>query len=56
MSGIVSLIYLIVGAVVAQQHAYFVHLRTLAQVLSAALGVVLWPLVLVGANLHVHLG
>jgi hypothetical protein len=49
-----GVIYLIVGAVVAATHNYFEHLNTLKQVLSAVLAVVLWPLILIGVNLHVH--
>ena len=49
-----GVIYLVVGAVVAATHDYFQHLDTLKQLLSAVLAVVLWPLVLIGINLHVH--
>jgi ABC-type anion transport system duplicated permease subunit len=49
-----GVIYLIVGAVVAATHDYFQHLGTLKQLLSAILAVVLWPLILLGINLHVH--
>jgi len=52
---IFPLIYLIIGAVVANQHGYFLHFRTLSQVISAALAVVLWPLVLLQVNLHILL-
>ncbi len=51
--GLVGLIYLIVGLVVAWQHHYItVHLLKL--VLSAVLAVALWWLVLLGVNLHLH--
>lgn len=53
--GIFPLIYLVIGLVVAQQHHYFVHLSTLSQVISAVLAVILWPLILLHFNLHVHL-
>jgi len=40
--------------IVAATHHYFTNLHTLKQVLSAVLAVVLWPLLLIGINLHVH--
>jgi ABC-type anion transport system duplicated permease subunit len=49
-----GVIYLIVGAIVAATHNYFEHVNTLKQLLSAVLAVVLWPLVLLGIDLHVH--
>jgi hypothetical protein len=51
---IVSLVYLIVGVIVAAGHAYFTHLTALMPLLSAILAVLLWPLVLLGVNLHLH--
>ncbi len=53
MRGIIPVIYLIIGAVIAQQHHYFAHLNSLAHVASAALAIVLWPLVLLQVNLHI---
>ncbi len=55
MRGIFPVIYLIIGAVIAQQHHYFADLHTLSQVISAVLAVILWPLILLQVNLHVHL-
>lgn len=54
MRSILPLIYVIIGAVVAQQHHYLAHLSTLSQVASAALAIGLWPLVLLQFNLHVN--
>jgi hypothetical protein len=53
MRGIIPVIYVIIGAVIAQQHHYFAHLNSFAQVASAALAIVLWPLVLLQVNLHI---
>jgi hypothetical protein len=50
---ILIVVYLVVGVVIANSHHYFVHLNSLTAVLSAVLGVVLWPLILVGVNLHI---
>jgi hypothetical protein len=49
-----GVVYLVVGAVVAATHNYFEHIDGLKQLLSAVLAVVLWPLILLGINLHVH--
>jgi hypothetical protein len=48
------LAYLIVGVLVAQTHHYFRHLHALKPIVSAVLAIVLWPIVLLGANLHLH--
>jgi len=52
-SGLISLVYLVVGAVVASSHHYFTHASTLKPLLSALLAVILWPLLLLGINLHI---
>lgn len=52
-SGIGSIVYLIIGVVVASAHHYFAHAGTLKPVISACLAVALWPLLLVGINLHI---
>ena len=49
-----GVIYLLIGAVVASTHHYLRHLDGLRAIASAVLAVVLWPLVLLGANLHLH--
>jgi hypothetical protein len=48
------LIYVAIGVVVAWTHDYFVHANTWRQVVSAILAVALWPLILLGINLHIH--
>jgi hypothetical protein len=52
-SGLGSLVYLVVGAVVASSHHYFTHADTLKPLASALLAVALWPLLLLGINLHI---
>jgi hypothetical protein len=52
--GLLGIVYLVVGLIVAATHHYFANLHTLKQVLSAVLAVVLWPLLLIGIDLHVH--
>ena len=50
---ILIIVYLAVGVFIANSHHYFTHLNSLTSVLSALLAVVLWPLILVGVNLHI---
>ncbi len=47
-------IYLVAGGIVAASHHYWSNLHTLKAVLSAILATLLWPLILVGINLHIH--
>jgi len=47
-------VYLIVGGIVATPHHYWSNLHTVKAVASAVLATVLWPLLLVGINLHIH--
>ena len=47
------LVWLIVGVAIAATHHYFAHLNTVRQIVSAVLAVLLWPLVLLGINLHI---
>jgi hypothetical protein len=51
---ILLLFYVVVGVVVANSHKYFDHINTFMAGLSAALGVLLWPLVLAGVHFHLH--
>jgi hypothetical protein len=53
-SGLGSIIWLIIGIVVASSHHYFSHAGALKPIVSAVLAVVLWPLLLLGINLHIH--
>jgi Mn2+/Fe2+ NRAMP family transporter len=51
-SSIVGIVYIVIGLFVASGHAFFAHLNAVMPILSAILAVVLWPLVLLGVNLH----
>jgi hypothetical protein len=51
---LLTMIYLLVGVVVAATHSYFQNVDTIKQVVSAILAVVLWPLIFLGISLHVH--
>ncbi len=50
---LLGLVYLIVGVAIASSHHYFTNLHTVRQILSAVLAVFLWPLILLGINLHI---
>jgi len=49
------LAYVVFDVLVASQHDYYAHLTTLSQIVSAAVATALWPLILLGANLHLNL-
>jgi hypothetical protein len=52
--GLVGFIYPIVGLVVTSQHHFLHRLEHLKPLASAVVGILLWPLVLLGVNLHIH--
>ncbi len=47
------IIWIVVGLVVAWERSY-ITLKIVEVALSAVLTIVLWPLVLIGVNLHIH--
>jgi hypothetical protein len=49
------LAYVGLGVIVASQNAYFSDLTTVSQVVSAVVATALWPLILLGGNLHLSL-
>ena len=51
-----SIIYGVVGILVAAANNYFANADALRPVLSAVLAVALWPLVLIGIDLHIPEG
>jgi hypothetical protein len=52
--GLLTIVYFFVGVFVAGDHNY-IHHGTLAQVVSAILAILLWPLILIfDVNLHIH--
>jgi carbon starvation protein CstA len=52
--GLIPFIWVIVGVIVAATHNYFEHVDSLRLVGSAILAVLLWPLILLGIDLHIH--
>jgi hypothetical protein len=47
-------VYLVVGGMVAATHHYWSHIHSLKAIGSALLATILWPLILIGINLHIH--
>jgi hypothetical protein len=52
LSGLLTLVYLAIGVWVAANNDYFDKLRGVRAIGSMILAVVLWPLVLLGVDLH----
>ena len=52
IKALIGLAYLVIGFIVAAANDYFTKLGSVKGVASAVLGVLLWPLVLLGVNLH----
>jgi hypothetical protein len=51
---LLTVAYLVVGLIVAANEKYLRELETVRQVISALLAIVLWPLVLLGVDLHIR--
>jgi hypothetical protein len=50
---LLGLIYVAIGIFVAASKDYFDNLDTVKRVLSALLAILLWPLLLLGIDLHI---
>jgi hypothetical protein len=53
-SGIATVIWIVIGIVIASSHHYLNHIGAFKPIVSAVLAVLLWPLLLLGVNLHIH--
>ncbi len=51
---IIGVVYLAAGAYFAHNHHYFQHLGGWHGIVSLILAIILWPLLLVGIDLHVR--
>jgi hypothetical protein len=54
LRSLIAIAYLIVGLIVAANDNYLRNLESVRQVVSAVLAIVLWPLVLLGVDLHIR--
>jgi hypothetical protein len=52
LRSLLIIVYFVIGVVVAASHHYFTHLNSVKPIASAALAIVLWPLVMFGVSLH----
>jgi hypothetical protein len=52
--GWLGIVWILIGVAVAATNDYFESLGTLRLILSAILAVLLWPLVLLGIDLHIR--
>jgi hypothetical protein len=52
LTGLLTLLYLALGVWIAATRDYFDNLRGVRAIISLILAVVLWPLVLLGVDLH----
>ncbi len=50
----IGLVYIVVGVAVAAQKNYFKDLDTIRRIASAVLAIILWPLLLLGIDLHIR--
>ena len=51
---LLGLVYLIVGVALASSRDYLDSLDTVRELVSAALAIALWPLLLLGIDLHIR--
>ena len=49
----IALVYVVIGVIVAVSKDYLENLDRLKPIISAILAVLLWPLVLIGVDVHV---
>jgi len=52
--GLLSVVYLVAGGIVAATHHYWDNVHAVKTIASALLATILWPLLLLGINLHIH--
>lgn len=50
-----GIIYIVIGVVMASNRGYLVNLVSISHLLSALVAIILWPLLLLGVNLHLAL-
>ena len=51
---LLGVVYLVAGAIVAATHHYYAHLHSVKGIGSAVLAILLWPLLFLGIDLHIH--
>jgi hypothetical protein len=56
VSRIITIVYLVVGVIVASAQGYLGDLGGLGEVVNLLLAVVLWPLLLIGVDFNIKIG
>ena len=51
---LLMLVYIVIGVAIAASRNYLDNLDTAKRLASAVLAIVLWPLILVGIDLHIR--
>ena len=49
-----TIVWLVIGVILAASHHYLTNINGVRTVISALLAILLWPLMLLGISLHVH--
>lgn len=47
-----GIIYIVIGVIMASNRGYLGNLGSVSHLISALLAIILWPLLLLGVNLH----
>ena len=51
--GLLTIVYVVIGAFVAAAHHYYAHLGSIQRIASAVIAILLWPLVLIGIDIRI---
>ena len=51
---LLAIVYIVIGVFLAADRNYYESLHTAKQIASAVLATLLWPLLLLGINLHIR--
>ena len=52
-ASLITVIWIVVGIVVAATHHFFEHVNTIGGILSAIIAVIVWPLILLGVKIEI---
>jgi hypothetical protein len=52
-ASLLTVVWIVIGIVVAASHHFFDHIGTIGAILSAIIAVILWPLILLGVKIAI---
>ena len=52
-ASLLTVLWIVIGLVVAASHHFFDHIGTIGAILSAIIAVILWPLILLGVKIAI---